>query len=171
MFIHLQHFPLVPIVPANTIVSVHCHGRGFYLNNDGTKVNLSQKPLLQLEFLLRACHQGNWVVDMCCGSGSGLIAALRMGYSVAGFDTNKTQVEAARRRVASFAQQEVNLRALDRAYCIARSTLLCLVFHAVTDFAKCALVLVVRPVDSAVAVSDFTNYALFLLARSVDQAV
>ena len=52
---------------------------------------------------------------MCCGSGSGLIAALRMGYSVAGFDTNKTQVDAARRRVASFAQQEVILRALDRA--------------------------------------------------------
>lgn len=89
-------------------------GGGFYLNNDGSKVNLSQKPLLQLEFLLRACHQGNWVVDMCCGSGSGLIAALRMGYSVAGFDTNKTQVEAARRRVASFAEQESKAVALDK---------------------------------------------------------
>ena len=55
-------------------------------------------------------------LDMCCGSGSGLIAALRMGYSVAGFDTNKTQVEAARRRVASFAEQEVILQAIDRPH-------------------------------------------------------
>ena len=39
-----------------------------------------------------------------------------MGYSVAGFDTNKTQVEAARRRVASFAEQEVIPQAIDRSH-------------------------------------------------------
>ncbi|DBB03148.1 TPA: hypothetical protein ACH3X1_013378 [Trebouxia sp. C0004] len=86
---------------------------GFFLHNDNTKVNLSQKPLLQLEFLLRTCHQGNWVVDMCCGSGSGLIAALRMGFPVAGFDSNQTQVDAAKRRVTLFAQQESDASALD----------------------------------------------------------
>ncbi|KAL0018282.1 hypothetical protein WJX77_009248 [Trebouxia sp. C0004] len=31
---------------------------------------------------------------MCCGSGSSLIAALRIGYPVAGFDNNKTQRDA-----------------------------------------------------------------------------
>ena len=40
-----------------------------------------------------------------------------------------------------------------------------------SDFANCALFLVARPVDQAVAVSDFANYALSLVARPVDQAV
>ncbi len=51
---------------------------------------------------------------MCCGSGSGLIAALRMGFPVAGFDSNQTQVDAAKRRVSLFAQQEVTPQAFAR---------------------------------------------------------
>ncbi|KAL0018283.1 hypothetical protein WJX77_009248 [Trebouxia sp. C0004] len=53
---------------------------------------------------------------MCCGSGSSLIAALRIGYPVAGFDNNKTQVDAAKSRVAKFAQQVRDASALDREY-------------------------------------------------------
>lgn len=81
--------------------------RGYLLTDDGEKVNPTQKPLLQLEFLLRVCHQGGWVVDLCCGSGSGLIAGLRLGYNVAGFDTKQEQVDATKARVKKFSVQEV----------------------------------------------------------------
>ena len=72
-------------------------------------MNPSQKPLLELEFLLRVCHQGGWLVDLCCGSGSGLIAGLRLGYNVAGFDIKEAQVKAAKARIQKFSQQEVCL--------------------------------------------------------------
>ena len=81
--------------------------RGFLTTQDGHKVNPSQKPLLQLEFLLRVCHQGGWVVDLCCGSGSGLIAGLRLGYNVAGFDILKSQVNATKARIRKYAEQEI----------------------------------------------------------------
>ena len=81
--------------------------RGFLTRQDGHKVNPSQKPLLQLEFLLRVCHQGGWVVDLCCGSGSGLIAGLRLLYNVAGFDILESQVNATKARIRKFAEQEV----------------------------------------------------------------
>lgn len=77
------------------------------MTEDGEKVNTTQKPLLQLEFLLRVCHQGGWVVDLCCGSGSGLIAGLRLGYNVIGFDIKQDQVDAAMYRVLKFAVDEV----------------------------------------------------------------
>ena len=71
-------------------------------------VNPTQKPLLQMEFLLRACHQGGWVVDLCCGSGTGVIAALNLQFSVIGFDKVGFQVDATRRRVKEFADNEVS---------------------------------------------------------------
>ena len=77
------------------------------MDEQGNKVNTSQKPLLQLEFLLRVCHQGGWVVDLCCRSSSGLIAGLRMGYNVAGFDIKEMQVKASRDRIKAFAIREV----------------------------------------------------------------
>ena len=79
-------------------------------------MNKFQKPLLQLEFLLRVCHQGGWVVDLCCGSGSGVIAALRLGFSAAGFDIRQEQVDATRQRIAKLAKQEV--RALTDTGCV-----------------------------------------------------
>ncbi|KAA6417504.1 MAG: hypothetical protein FRX49_12530, partial [Trebouxia sp. A1-2] len=81
-------------------------GGGFLVTDAGVKVNLSQKPLLELEFLLRVCHQGGWVVDLCCGSGSGLIAAMRLGYNVAGFDIKEAQVNATKARIQKFSEQE-----------------------------------------------------------------
>lgn len=77
------------------------------LTDEGAKVNRNQKPLLQLEFLLRVCHQGGWVVDLCCGSGSGLIAALRLGFSAAGFDLSQAQVQATKARIRRLASQKV----------------------------------------------------------------
>ena len=63
-------------------------------------INGTQKPLLQLEYLLRTCHQGGWVLDLCCGSGSGVIAALRMGQNAMGVDVSKGQVEGTTARVS-----------------------------------------------------------------------
>ena len=78
-----------------TAFSLHktqtCFFRGFCLTDEGFIVNKFQKPLLQLEFLLRVCHQGGWVVDLCCGSGSGVIAALRLGFCAAGLTSGKSK--------------------------------------------------------------------------------
>ena len=71
-------------------------------------VNPTQKPLLELEILVRVCHQGGWLVDLCCGSGSGLIAGLRLGYDVAGFDIQELQVAATIARIKKLSAQEVN---------------------------------------------------------------
>lgn len=75
---------------------------------DGVTLNDHQKGLLELEHMIRVCHQGGLVVDLCCGSGSGCIAGLRMGYSVAGFDISGTQVKGARRRISEFQRLEVS---------------------------------------------------------------
>ena len=82
--------------------------RGFVLTESGDVVNPTKKPLLELEFLLRVCHQGGWLVDLCCGSGSGLIAGLRLGYNVAGFDIREAQVAATTARIRKLSAQEVN---------------------------------------------------------------
>ena len=55
-------------------------------------INGTQKPLLHLEYLLRICHQGGWVLDLCCGSGSGVLAALCMGQDAMGVDVSKGQL-------------------------------------------------------------------------------
>ena len=75
---------------------------------DGKQLNPDQKGLLELEYLIRVCHQGGYVVDLCCGSGSGCIAGLRMGHSVAGFDLSEDQVAGAVQRLELFANMEVS---------------------------------------------------------------
>ena len=75
---------------------------------DGEALNAHQKGLLELEFLLRVCHQGGYVVDLCCGSGSGCIAGLRMGQNVVGFDLSSKQVAGASKRIRLFADMEVS---------------------------------------------------------------
>ena len=47
-------------------------------------------------------------MDLCCGSGSGLIVGLRLGYNVAGFDIWESQVIATRACIQKFSSQEVN---------------------------------------------------------------
>ena len=80
--------------------------RGFWLHQSKI-ANPTQKPLLQVEFLLRGCHQGGWVMDLCCGTGTSLVAALRMGFSAIGIDSHAFQAQAASARLQHFAQIEV----------------------------------------------------------------
>ena len=47
------------------------------------------------------------MIDPCCGSGSGVIAALRLGHNAAGLDVSPQQVKAARARVVQFGKDEV----------------------------------------------------------------
>lgn len=75
---------------------------------NGIPLNPDQKGLLELEFLIRVCHQGGLVVDLCCGSGSGCVAGLRMGHSVVGFDLSGEQVSGASKRLQLFADMEVS---------------------------------------------------------------
>lgn len=61
----------------------------------------TQKPLALLEMLVGACcPPGGLVVDPCCGSGTTLVAGLRLGRRVMGCDLNPEAVAIARERLA-----------------------------------------------------------------------
>ena len=61
----------------------------------------TQKPLALLEVLVGACcPPGGMVLDPCCGSGTTLVAAARLGRAGIGFDVSAKAVALARRRVA-----------------------------------------------------------------------
>ncbi len=61
----------------------------------------TQKPLALLELLIGACCEpGGLVLDPCCGSGTTLVAGLRLGRTVLGFDTSERAVALARSRLA-----------------------------------------------------------------------
>lgn len=61
----------------------------------------TQKPLALLELLIRACSPpGGCVLDPCCGSGTTLVAAAKLGRRGVGFDINPEAVEVARARLA-----------------------------------------------------------------------
>lgn len=60
----------------------------------------TQKPLALLELLIGACcPPGGLVVDPCCGSGTTLVAAQRLGRRATGSDRNPEAVEIARDRL------------------------------------------------------------------------
>ena len=49
------------------------------------------------------------MVDLCCGSGSGLVAAVRLGHAAAGFDISERQVDASKGRLQQLSRREVIL--------------------------------------------------------------
>ena len=60
----------------------------------------TQKPVALLETLIRAlCPKGGGVADLCCGSGTALVAAEKNGRKWIGCDVNAQAVELARRRL------------------------------------------------------------------------
>lgn len=60
----------------------------------------TQKPLALLETLVGACcPPGGLVVDPCCGSGTTLVAALRLGRRALGCDVNPDAVRIAASRI------------------------------------------------------------------------
>jgi DNA modification methylase len=60
----------------------------------------TQKPLALLELLVRACcPPGGVVLDPCCGSGTTLVAAAKLGRGAVGFDINPEAVALARGRL------------------------------------------------------------------------
>jgi len=68
----------------------------------------TQKPLALLELLVKACCPPEGVVlDPCCGSGTTLVAAVRLGRRAVGFDVSPDAVALAQRRLhAAVAQRE-----------------------------------------------------------------
>lgn len=64
----------------------------------------TQKPLSLLEVVIAACcPPGGLVVDPCCGSGTTLVAARRLGRASIGCDTNPQAVAITRQRLAGLA--------------------------------------------------------------------
>jgi DNA modification methylase len=62
----------------------------------------TQKPLALLELLVKACcPAGGTVLDPCCGSGTTLVAAAKLGRNAIGFDINPDAVALARGRLES----------------------------------------------------------------------
>jgi len=61
----------------------------------------TQKPVALLEMLIKAlCPAGGAVADLCCGSGTALVAAENLGRRWTGCDINPRAVELARRRLS-----------------------------------------------------------------------
>lgn len=64
----------------------------------------TQKPLALLELLVRACSPpGGTVLDPCCGSGTTLVAAKRLGRVGIGCDTSAAAVRLTRTRLSELA--------------------------------------------------------------------
>ncbi|MFG0305540.1 MAG: DNA-methyltransferase [Phycisphaerales bacterium JB040] len=60
----------------------------------------TQKPLALLELLIGACcPPGGLVLDPCCGSGTTLVAASRLGRRAVGFDLSADATDVTRRRL------------------------------------------------------------------------
>ncbi|MEX0876511.1 MAG: site-specific DNA-methyltransferase, partial [Phycisphaerales bacterium] len=61
----------------------------------------TQKPIALLELLIAACcPPGGTVLDPCCGSGTTLVAARRLGRSYIGADLNPQAVAITTRRLS-----------------------------------------------------------------------
>lgn len=71
----------------------------------------TQKPLALLDLLVRACCPcGGAVLDPCCGSGTTIIAAARLGRRAIGFDVSAEAAALARARVESHLQMRTSAR-------------------------------------------------------------
>jgi site-specific DNA-methyltransferase (adenine-specific) len=69
-------------------------------NYTGNKLHPTQKPLNVLSSLVRAFSRpGDHVLDPFCGSGSTIVAALRLGRSAIGIELDPKFAEAAKSRL------------------------------------------------------------------------
>lgn len=80
--------------PRITLLGVY---RGYFKGEDGQVHRSHYFSWSTLSAPVRS--QEKWVVYLCCGSGSGCIAALRMGYIAFGVDAAPDQVQVARKRL------------------------------------------------------------------------
>jgi hypothetical protein len=66
----------------------------------GGVVNPYQKPVaLNTWFVKHFSNEGDWVADLCCGSGGALVAALLANRNGAALDKSKRQVEFVKQRI------------------------------------------------------------------------
>ena len=66
----------------------------------GTVVNPYQKPVaLNSWFVNHFSNEGDWVADLCCGTGAALVAALLANRNGAAVDKSKRQIEFVKQRI------------------------------------------------------------------------
>jgi len=71
-------------------------------SNSGQRLHPTQKPIEMMRYLVRTyTNPGDVVLDMCCGSGTTLLAAKQEGRHYIGCDREAKYVEIARGRLAS----------------------------------------------------------------------
>ena len=81
----------------------------------------TQKPLKLLDRLLKpVVQEGDWVADLCCGSGTALEAAQRLGCRFAGMDVNAEAVAVAAARLKSENLTVICPSAVDEARLLVR---------------------------------------------------
>ena len=73
-------------------------------------VNVHQKPLMLVEYFIgRYCHNADWVLELCAGSGSFTAAALRGGKNVVSLDIDPRQVREAQTRMVECLMEDRDL--------------------------------------------------------------
>lgn len=87
------------------VQNVRCSCRGYW-RSSGEIVNHQQTALLELEFLIATFGGAEQVVVLCCGTGSGCVAAMRLGRNTTGIDNSPFQLNEACRRLKLFGMAE-----------------------------------------------------------------
>jgi len=84
---------------------------------DGQPVNTYQKPLALCQFIVdRYCVGGDWILELCAGSASFAVAALRASKNAITLDSNARQVREARTRLTNaFTENKLHELGLEEA--------------------------------------------------------
>ena len=91
----------------NDVHNVRCSCRPWgYWRSSGEIVNHQQAALLELEFLMYTFGGARRLVILCCGTGSGCVAALRLGRDSTGIDNSPFQLNEACRGLKQFGMAE-----------------------------------------------------------------
>ena len=86
-------------------VQCSCKPWGYWMSS-GEILNHQQAALLELEFLIYTCGGARQVVVLRCGTGSGCVAALRLGRDTTGIDNSPFQLNEACWRLKQFGMAE-----------------------------------------------------------------
>lgn len=96
----LDHFNFRADESRNNVVVVPGVTHKLKHNGDNKTINIYQKPRRLLDWMVNHFSQvGDWVVDLCSGSGTGLASSLALGRHCVAIEIDKRQSSVLRGRV------------------------------------------------------------------------